>query len=276
MNHPLETAASNLPENGQNPTAFGFVPDLSIVVPCYNEAPSVEQLHAGLARLRDSLDSKLAVEFVLVDDGSSDATWSRLGQYFCDWPHVQLVRHETNQGIAAALTTGVRHARAELVASLDADCTYDPLQLLGMLPLMSPDVDMVVASPYHPEGSAVGIPPWRLQLSRCASRMYRFMLRNKLHTYTSCVRLSRRSSVLDLTPQNGGFVGVVELLCRLDRSGGRIVEYPAILTVRKTGQSKMRLARTVFAHLKLLSAIAWQSFAGAPAQPLCRASVQRS
>jgi dolichol-phosphate mannosyltransferase len=77
-------------------------------------------------------------------------------------------------------------------------------------------------------------------------------LRNKLHTYTSCVRVYRKSAVTPLPPTQGGFVGIVELLWQLDQRGGRIVEAPAVLRVRTTGQSKMRLARTIFAHGQLL------------------------
>ena len=160
----------------------------------------------------------------------------------------------TNRGIAAAISTGPA-TRAGRDRRLDRrhDCTYDPLQLVPMLRLFEQDVDAVVASPYHPAGSVVGVPAWRLGLSKLASRLYRGVFRNKLNTYTSCVRVYRRSSVVNLPLRNGGFVGVVELLWQLDRRGGKIVEHPATLTVRKTGHSKMRVARTTLLHLRLLS-----------------------
>ena len=170
---------------------------------------------------------------------------------------VQLIQHPTNRGIAAAIQAGIEHARSEIVASLDADCTYDPLQLLPLVRLLSEGVDLVVASPYHPEGKVVGVPAWRLALSKFASRLYRVVLRNKLHTYTSCVRVYRRSSVVDLPLSNGGFVGIVELVWQLDRRGGIIAECPAVLSVRRTGQSKMRVARTALAHARMLGIAAW-------------------
>src|SRR5207247_1582762 len=83
----------------------------------------------------------------------------------------------------------------ETVASLDADCTYEPTQLLSLLKLLTEGVDVVVASPYHPGGKVVGVPRWRLALSRLASRLYGLVMRNQLDTYTSCVRIYRRSSV---------------------------------------------------------------------------------
>jgi dolichol-phosphate mannosyltransferase len=139
---------------------------------------------------------------------------------------------------------------------LDADCTCDPAELAAMTRLLRPDVDLVVASPYHPAGRVRGVPRWRLELSRVASRLYRALLTNKLHTYTSCVRVYRRDAVVDLPLDHAGFVGVVELLWRVDRGGGKIVEHPVELTARTTGCSKMRTAATTLAHLRLLARIA--------------------
>jgi hypothetical protein len=73
-------------------------------------------------------------------------------------------------------------------------------------------------------------------------------MRNQLHTYTSCVRIYRAAAVQGLRPANDGFVGVVELLWLIDQRGGTIVEFPATLTVRTAGQSKMRVLRTALAH----------------------------
>jgi dolichol-phosphate mannosyltransferase len=83
-------------------------------------------------------------------------------------------------------------------------------------------------------------------------------MRNKLHTYTSCVRVYRKHSVVDLPLTRSGFVGIVELLWRLDQQGGTIAECPAVLTVRTTGRSKMRFVRTALGHLQLLVCAAWQ------------------
>lgn len=226
---------------------------LTLVVPCFNEAESIDKLVCALERVQAALADQFQLQFVLVDDGSRDATWALLYNQFAMRGNVRLVRHPVNLGIAAAIATGLREAQTEIVASMDADCTYDPVQLVAMLPLLAPGVDMVVASPYHPAGRVVGVPPWRLAISKAASRLYRCVMRNALHTYTSCFRVYRRSAVVDLPLRNPGFVGIVELVWQLDRRGRQIAEYPATLTVRTTGHSKLRLARTVAAHLCLLT-----------------------
>ena len=114
-------------------------------------------------------------------------------------------------------------------------------------------VDLVTASPYHKAGGVRNVPEWRLFLSKGASWLYRRTLHSKLDTYTSCFRVYRRSSFVDLQLQEKGFLGVAEMLGRLDLNGGKIIEYPAVLEVRLFGFSKMKTARTIFGHLKLLS-----------------------
>jgi dolichol-phosphate mannosyltransferase len=146
------------------------------------------------------------------------------------------------------------------VASLDADCTYDPRQLANLLPLLRPDVNLVVASPYHPLGAVENVPAWRLAISKLASRLYRLVLRNKLHTYTSCFRVYRRSAVIDLPLTSDGFVGIAELVWRLDAGGATIVECPAVLSVRRAGQSKLKIVRATLGHLRLLFRAACQRF----------------
>jgi glycosyltransferase involved in cell wall biosynthesis len=245
-------------DSGHEPDAL---PRLTVVAPLFNEVDSIEQLHWAFTRLRAAMAGKYEVEFVLVDDGSTDGTLAAVVRLFAGDERVRCVRHAVNRGLAASIATGIAEARTAIVASIDADCTYEPVQLLSLLEHYGHGVDMVVASPYHPDGQVVGVPAWRLAISKLASRLYRFVLRNKLHTYTSCFRVYRRSSVVGLPLTRRGFVGVVELLWQLDRRGGTIVECPAVLTVRKTGQSKMRILATALGHLRLVVAVAWQRLA---------------
>jgi hypothetical protein len=136
---------------------------------------------------------------------------------------------------------------------MDCDCTYDPHELAQLIPALTDDVDMVTASPYHPKGKVLNVPAWRLGLSKTASFLYRRILHHKLNTFTSCFRVYRRSAVVDIPIKEGGFLGVAELLGRLDLKGCRIRECPATLEVRLFGTSKMKVIRTVIGHLKLLS-----------------------
>jgi exopolysaccharide biosynthesis WecB/TagA/CpsF family protein len=226
---------------------------LSVIVPMFNEEECVDMLVAALAKLERALGDRYAFEFVLVDDGSADSTVSLLEQATAGRKNFRIVRHEYNRGIGAAIQTGLRAARHEIVATIDCDGSYDPLLLGDMAPKLTDGVDMVTASPYHPDGSVDNVPDWRLWLSRLASRIYSIICRRKLSCYTSCYRVYRRSAVAPLTVTNEGFVGVAELLWRLLEQDGQVIEHPARLRARVAGQSKMRVVRAGLAHLRFMA-----------------------
>jgi hypothetical protein len=234
---------------------------ITIVVPCFNEEGAVGYLANTLRSVRERLSSQYEVRLVIVDDGSSDGTWSELQTRFGDWADCMLLRHAENQGVSAAILTGLRQASTEVVCSIDSDCTYDPFLLTEMIPLLTDDVALVTASPYHPLGRVQNVPGWRLMLSRSASWLYRRVLRTRLATYTSCFRVYRRSVVAPLSLTEPRFLGVAELVGELDYRGARVVEHPAVLEARVLGRSKMRIVRTILGHVGLLGRLLWARLA---------------
>lgn len=234
------------------------IPGLSLVVPCFNEIDGLESLRVQLEELRRQCSGKLDLEVILVDDGSEDGSADELVRVFNALPWVKLVRHDRNCGIAAAILTGIQTSRHQFVASMDADCTYAPTQLLRLWESMDSDTSMVTASPYHPEGRVEGVPAWRLALSKSASRAYRTVTGSSIHTFTSCFRIYRRRDVDGMQLKNQGFVGIAEMFWWIKKHGGSIRETPATLTTRKTGFSKMRTFPVIWAHLQLIQRIAWE------------------
>jgi hypothetical protein len=237
---------------GQKVPVAGAKP-VSVVVPCFNEGSTISYLAMTLAQFVEAAGADYDVRFILVDDGSTDGTAAELEKHFGAKPNATIVRHDRNLGVAQATLTGIRAARTETVCVIDCDCTYDPRQLLPMIPLLREGVAMVTASPYHRLGRVVRVPQWRLFLSRTLSRLFRLVLRNQLATYTSCCRVYRRSAVADLHLSHGGFFGIAEIVARLDLAGATVVEHPATLEARLLGQSKMKLASTIAGHLVLLA-----------------------
>ncbi len=225
---------------------------ISVVVPCFNEELVLPYLSNSLRSVEAALRSTYDLRFIFVDDGSTDRTCKVLQDLFGALPNCALVRHTTNLGVAASILDGVRRAETEIVCSMDCDCTYDPHELSYMIPLLVDGVDLVTASPYHPQGRVRNVPSWRLSLSKGASFLYRHVLSQKLYTYTSCFRVYRRDAVVDLRVGEPGFLGIPEMLGKLDLRGARIVEYPTTLQVRLFGHSKMKVLKTVAGHLRLI------------------------
>jgi hypothetical protein len=231
------------------------VPRLAIIVPLKDEADGVQSLFRELSAVKVALSDVVACEFVLIDDGSIDQTWPLLERMARDYAGVRLVRHARNRGVAAAIRTGFFATDADWVASIDGDMSYDPMELRKMLQHM-PDADVVTASPYHKDGGVRNVPGWRLFLSRTLSLAYRILLRSRISTWTSCFRIYRREFVVDLPLKNGGFLGTAELLVRVLRRGGRVVEHPCVLEARLLGFSKMRVVDVVLDHMRLLVLVA--------------------
>ncbi|MBV8199931.1 MAG: glycosyltransferase, partial [Acidobacteria bacterium] len=229
---------------------------VTVVVPCYNEELTLPYLANTLRSVEAALAARYDLRFIFVDDGSCDGTWEAMQRIFGGRPRHTLLRHDANRGVAAAILTGIRQADTEVVCSIDCDCTYDPHQLRRLIPLLGEGVDLVTASPYHPQGRVVNVPAWRLGLSKGLSRLYRLVLRQRLATYTSCFRVYRRTAVVGLPVQAAGFLGVAEMLGLLDLAGGKIVECPAALEVRLLGRSKMKIGKTMAGHLRLLARLA--------------------
>ncbi|MFM1873474.1 MAG: hypothetical protein RL398_2896 [Planctomycetota bacterium] len=231
------------------------LPALTVVVPLKDEEEGLTALFAALDALRLELRERLDVRLLIVDDGSTDRTWEMLQPLAVARPNVVLARHHHNRGIAAAIATGIAAADTELVASIDGDLSYEVRELPAMVDAIA-DADLVTASPYHPRGGVDGVPAWRLSLSRGLSSIYRLLLRSPIHTWTSCFRVYRRTCVVGLPLRHERFLGTAELLVRVLRRGGRVVEHPCVLATRRYGQSKLKVGRTILGHLGLLAAVA--------------------
>jgi len=244
---------------------------VTVVVPCYNEELVLPYLANTLQSVGAQLGATYDLHYVFVDDCSSDGTSASLHRLFGDRPNCRVLRMPANVGPAGAILHGIEAATTEIVCSIDCDCTYDPHRLADMIPRLTPDVAMVTASPYHPSGSARNVPAWRLTLSKNLSRLYRLTLRNQLATYTSCFRVYRRSAMVGMRLDRTGFLGVTEMLCRLDLAGERVAEFPTTLEVRMLGASKLRTLRIIAGHLVMLSRLVL----GRVVPPLALAPQQR-
>ena len=230
-------------------------------------------LKSQISDLRSPL-APISPTFLFVDDRSTDRTWDVMHEVFGAKPNCRFVRHEKNSGVSAAILTGIKHAETEIVCSMDCDCSYDPVELKRMIPLLTDDVDLVTASPYHPKGRVKNVPGWRLLLSKGLSLMYRIVLPTRLHTWTSCFRIYRKSVIEQLPLVENGFLGTAELVAHLALRGRRIVEHPATLEVRIFGDSKMKTCRTIRGHLRLIARFVQMRLTGQFGQQIVTAVIE--
>jgi dolichol-phosphate mannosyltransferase len=224
--------------------------DVSIVIPCYNESDGLGELARQLAVALAELRRTQSVEVLFIDDGSTDDTYARLLELFGSTPNVRVVQHGRNRGLAAALRTGAAHTTGRVIVYTDSDCTYPPATIAGLLAAMTPDVDIVTSSAYHPKGGVEGVPAYRLLFSRGASALYRILVNPRIHTWTAMYRAYRRETFEGIETRTTGYVVMAEVLVEAILKGARVAEYPTVLHVRRYGQSKAKIWKITREHLR--------------------------
>ncbi|MBI1295439.1 glycosyltransferase [bacterium] len=227
--------------------------DLSIVIPCYNEVDNVGKIEAELFPVLAELARTRSVEVIFVDDGSKDGSYDAFTQAFGTERNGVLIRfeqHKVNRGLGAAIRTGLTAARGEVIVTADSDGTYRFDTIPALLACLTDGVDIVTASPYHPDGEVVGVPAYRLVLSQGSSLIYRILLDWNIHCYTALFRAYRRQVVDEISFESNGFLAGTELMVKAMLQGFKVSEYPTKLYSRVFGTSKAKLARTIKAHLQ--------------------------
>jgi dolichol-phosphate mannosyltransferase len=114
--------------------ASATAPAVSIVVPVRNEADNIAPLVDEIAA---ALDKDLAFELIYVNDGSTDRTQAELTRLMASRPWLRQIRHEISCGQSAAISSGVIHARAAIVVTLDGDGQNDPAFIPALLEAMT-------------------------------------------------------------------------------------------------------------------------------------------
>jgi len=129
-------------------------PDISVVVPLFNEEESLPELTAWIARV--ARDHALTCEVIFVDDGSTDGSWSVIEQLRREHPFVRAIGFARNYGKSAALYCGFEAAQGEVVVTMDADLQDSPDEIRGgRRSATTPSASV------GPASSSTGRPAWR-------------------------------------------------------------------------------------------------------------------
>lgn len=221
-------------------------PDLSVVVPLYNEEESLPVLAAEIAAALDPLP--LSYEVLYVDDGSTDGSPWVLERLAARDPRVRRIRLAKNSGLSAGLAAGIRHARGPLVATLDADLQNDPADIPRMLEAL-PGVDVVCGIRQKRRDD------WLRRVSSKVANAVRNWATEESVTDVGCtLRVARREHLVEVA----FFTGIHRFLpTLLKMHGARIREIPVHHRPRRFGKAKYNLRNRIWKALVDLWAVRW-------------------
>ncbi len=221
---------------------------LTIAIPLYNEAATVKQLKQKLLETIKNIDY-LELKILLVDDGSTDNTYKLLFEEFSKFDYFKIIQHDKNLNLDGFIKTIIINCDTEFVVFLDSDCTFEPKNILDMIPLINSEIDVINGSPYHPKGNVEGVKKGRLLISNGANYIYRFLVDKNIYTYTSIFKLYRMSKIKNIEITTKGFVSVSELFIKSILNGAKVIEFPCVLKIREYGDSKIRIFNSIKNHI---------------------------
>ncbi len=225
-------------------------PDLSIVVPTYNERERLAELVDAV--IAAGTTAGLAVEIVIVDDNSPDGT-GVLADELAKTRPMRVVRRAGKLGLGTAVVAGFAVATAPVVGVMDADFSHPPALVPVLFAAMtSTNADVVVGSRYVPGGSTPNWPWSRRLLSRVGCLLARPIA--PIRDAASGFFLIRADLARTVRIQAGGFKICLELLVR--GAPNRVVELPYRFDDRELGESKMSL-REAAGYLIQLRDLYW-------------------
>ncbi len=216
---------------------------ITVFLPAFNDEQSIAALVTSALETLATLTADF--EVLVINDGSSDSTGEVLEKLAGQFPNVNVIHHERNQGYGAALRSGFRHASKELVFYTDGDGQYDVRELAVLYPLLTPAVSVV--NGYKIKRSDKRS---RIVIGALYNWLARVLFKLPIRDVDCDFRLMRRQAVQELDLVSSSGVICVELVRKLAVAGCLFVETPVHHYARKHGRSQFftfrRVGKTAF------------------------------
>ena len=230
--------------------------DVSVVVPLYNEEESLQELVAWIDRVAQS--NSLSYEIIMVDDGSTDSSWSVVERLKGDYPAIRGISFMRNYGKSAALYCGFDMARGEVVITMDADLQDSPDEIPELRRMILEDGYDLVSGWKRKRYDPIG--------KRWPSKFFNFTARLmsgiKLHDFNCGLKAYRRKVVksIEVYGEMHRYIPILAKHAGFKRIGEKVVEHHE----RKYGKSKFGLERMVKGYLDLISVSFMSHFGRSP------------
>lgn len=203
---------------------------LTIVMPVYNEEPT---LRRALQRLL-ATELPLPTEVLIVDDGSEDGSLDTITDLE-DQGSVRVIRHEKNQGKGAAVRTGIREARGDLLTILDADLEYDPADYRQLLePILAGETQVAYGTRHFGGHSTYSF--WHVIGNYGVTFIANLLYNTWITDLETCLKIAPTRLWRAAHLRSDGFGMEAEITAQLLRSGERI--YEASISYKARGREE--------------------------------------
>ena len=223
---------------------------LTAFFPAYNDEHTIENIVRTAAEEIGRVTKDF--EILVIDDGSKDGTGAIADKLAVEMPFVRAIHHPRNQGYGAALITGFKNARKDLIFYTDGDGQYDVREIHNLLAQLQPNIDLV--NGYKVKRSDAWYRIW-------IGAAYRRIMRRAFHLSIRDVdcdfRLMRRSVFDAITLESQSGVICVEMARKFDVAGFRMTEIPVSHYPRLHGRSEFFRIRHLSHTLRGLLRIWW-------------------
>jgi glycosyltransferase involved in cell wall biosynthesis len=207
---------------------------LSIIVPLYNEAESIDKLIAGI--LEAMAPCEFAYEIILIDDGSTDETWAKIEMHKKSIPNLKGIKFRRNFGQTSAMVAGFDHARGKFVVTMDGDLQNDPADIPRMLRVMEEEHCDIVSGWRKDRKDHVS----RVLPSRIANFIISKTTGVHLHDYGCSLKVYRADCIRSIHAY-GEMHRFFPALASM--TGARVMELPINHRPRRFGKSKYGFSR---------------------------------
>ena len=214
--------------NGHGPTSEEGAPQLTIIMPVYNEGPTLKNALDVLGET----DVGTTYELLIVDDGSVDGAVDEISG-----PNIRVIKHERNRGKGAALRTGIDAARGSLITVLDADLEYNPADYRDMLEAIETKQASVVYGT-RSFGSHSAFSFWYVLGNRFLGFWASFLYNTWLSDIETCFKMAPAEVWRALNLKSDGFGIEAEATGKFLKRGHRIYEVPITYTARSREEGK--------------------------------------
>lgn len=230
-------------------------PDISVVVPFYNEEGSIKELYARLVSALSSVS--LSYELIFVDDGSIDSTFL-LGKAIALNDHrVRVIKFRRNYGQTAAMVAGIKHSRSDIVITMDGDLQNDPRDIPRFASLIASGYDVVVGWRYDRKDRFLA----RKLPSLIANWLIAKVTGVPIHD-NGCSLKAFRGSLIKAVPLYSDMHRFIPAM--LSIAGPAIKEIKVQHHARRFGQSKYGISRVYKVILDLLAVKTISTFFNRP------------